>query len=124
MAVKQSRIPRIYPVTEIFEVHDGDTVRVRIDLGFNVITRQWIRLRDVWAPELSQLNGTAAKDFLVQTLVDHTENNFVSLTTYWTQGSVTEIKEEMTFVRYVGEIMLPDGINLNEYMRGYLKDGA
>lgn len=124
MAVKLARTPRIYPVTEIFEVHDGDTVRVRIDLGFNMITRQWIRLKDVWAPELSQLGGHAAKDFLIQTLLDHTEGNYVSLTTFWTQGVAKEIKEEMTFVRYVGEIDLPDGINLNAYMRGYLEEDA
>jgi hypothetical protein len=40
-----------WPLAELLTVHDGDTVRVRIDQGFDELTRQWIRLETVRAPD-------------------------------------------------------------------------
>jgi endonuclease YncB( thermonuclease family) len=45
-------------------VIDGDTVKVRLDLGFNVWTRQTLRLRALDCPELNTPEGEEAKAFV------------------------------------------------------------
>jgi hypothetical protein len=45
-------------------VIDGDTVKVRLDLGFNVWTRQTLRLRALDCPELGTAAGDEARDFV------------------------------------------------------------
>jgi endonuclease YncB( thermonuclease family) len=53
----------------VLEVHDGDTVLLDIDLGFNVHTVQWCRLRGINAPELSQQpRGSNATRYLMTLL--------------------------------------------------------
>lgn len=47
---------------------DGDTLLVRIDLGFNVWVSQRIRLRDIDAPEISTAAGVQAKLFVEEKL--------------------------------------------------------
>ncbi|MBL8012614.1 MAG: thermonuclease family protein [Candidatus Omnitrophica bacterium] len=47
---------------------DGDTLKVRIDLGFDLEHRETLRLRGIDAPEMSTKSGEAAKAF-VQTLI-------------------------------------------------------
>lgn len=56
-----------YPVPEVFSVIDGDTVDIRLDLGFNIMIRARIRLLGVQAPEIkgtSKAKGLAAKQWL------------------------------------------------------------
>ncbi len=43
---------------QITRVHDGDTLSVRISINANV------RLKDCWAPELSEPGGTEAREQL------------------------------------------------------------
>lgn len=60
-----------YRVPEVYEVIDGDTVDIRIDLGFDVMIRLRIRLLGVQAPELrgtSKAKGLAAKEWLTGAL--------------------------------------------------------
>ena len=45
-------------------VLDGDTLKVRFDLGFNTWTRQTLRLRGLDAPELDTKEGQTAKTFV------------------------------------------------------------
>jgi hypothetical protein len=45
-------------------VHDGDTVRLELDLGFNQRGIYALRLRDVFAPELKQPGGIASRSFV------------------------------------------------------------
>jgi len=40
-----------YSVSEIVKIIDGDTVRVRIDLGFKIVIEQTLRLYGINAPE-------------------------------------------------------------------------
>jgi endonuclease YncB( thermonuclease family) len=50
------------------KIVDGDTLRVIVDLGFNVRTRQYIRLKGIDCPEIDTPQGLAAKKFVVQAL--------------------------------------------------------
>jgi endonuclease YncB( thermonuclease family) len=50
---------------KVLEVHDGDTVTVDIDLGFNThATPIHIRLKGIDAPELKTPEGVVARDWL------------------------------------------------------------
>ena len=107
-------------MAEIIDIHDGDTVRIRADVGFDFVARKWIRLRDVDAPELNKPGGPQARDALIALLNEHAADGFVTLTTFWAPGTYKEIREEMTFIRYVGDITTLNQINVNEYMRAAL----
>lgn len=52
------------------KVVDGDTLLLRIDLGFNVWINQRIRLRGIDCPEVSTPQGQRAKKFVQQELSD------------------------------------------------------
>jgi endonuclease YncB( thermonuclease family) len=118
---KRSRLPRIYPVAELLDVHDGDTARFRIDTGFDFTARKWIRFRNVSAKELKEPGGPEAKIELVNLLNERAPDGIVTVTTFWTPGTYKEINEEMTFVRYVGDVKLYDGFDVNEHMRTWLE---
>ncbi|PNV71310.1 thermonuclease family protein [Leptospira inadai] len=45
---------------EIERVIDGDTILIQISLGYDIITRQRIRLHNVWAAELGTTDGEKA----------------------------------------------------------------
>jgi endonuclease YncB( thermonuclease family) len=44
-------------------VHDGDTVNVKLDVGFDLTVYTRIRVDGINAPELSTPEGKAARDF-------------------------------------------------------------
>lgn len=48
----------------IEKVIDGDTLKVRIDQGFDIWNRQVLRLRDLDAPEVGTKEGDAARNFV------------------------------------------------------------
>lgn len=57
----------------VIDVHDGDTIRVDIDLGFDVQFRNVpLRLMGINAPELNTEAGKASRDFLSTRLPDGT----------------------------------------------------
>jgi len=49
---------------EILRVVDADTLRIRCDLGLNIFTDVTVRLWGIDAPELSTVDGKAAKAFV------------------------------------------------------------
>ena len=55
----QARIP-----LDTEPVHDGDTIRLELDLGFNQRGVYPLRLRDVFAPELKQPGGEETREFV------------------------------------------------------------
>jgi len=63
-----------YYKIELLRVVDGDTIDVRIDLGFNVWNKSRIRLVGINAPESrtrdkeEKKRGLAAKDWLIEKL--------------------------------------------------------
>src|SRR5262247_4016120 len=48
---------------QVLGVHDGDTLRLRTDLGFYIRFDQTVRLAGLNAPELSTAEGKAAQAF-------------------------------------------------------------
>lgn len=56
-----------YRVEEVVRVIDGDTVELLIDLGFNTLTKQKVRLRAINAPEIrgpEKEKGVQSKEHL------------------------------------------------------------
>ena len=49
---------------EVEKVVDGDTLRVIVDLGFGVKTRQYLRLRGLNCPEMDTQEGKKAAEFV------------------------------------------------------------
>ncbi len=54
----------------MLRVIDGDTLQVRIDLGFSIVIEQRLRLRGLDAPELGTGQGLATKRFVESRLKD------------------------------------------------------
>jgi hypothetical protein len=119
------RVPRTYPVAKVIVVHDADTLRLDVDQGFGGHQWEWIRLKDVHAPELSEPGGPAALDVVLAWLTEHAPDGYVSVDTFWTPGAVTEIRETRTFIRYVGVVRAYDEADLNAYLigLGYIDQG-
>lgn len=92
---------------------DGDTIDVRIDLGFSVWVEERLRLKDVWAKEKEGLkiveawfakHGPACR---VQTFKNSMGNRVV------------------TFGRFVAEVTAQDGeSSLNDHLRARLDPGG
>ncbi|HUU00535.1 MAG TPA: DUF1016 N-terminal domain-containing protein [Myxococcota bacterium] len=62
-------LPGLHRYVGIIEkIVDGDTLDVRIDLGFDVWRLERIRLRGVDTPEMDTAEGKAAREFVVQAL--------------------------------------------------------
>ena len=118
---------RHYPVARVVTVHDGDTIRLDVDLGFSVHSYVWVRLRGVRAPELGEASGPQAKQDLEAWLATDAPDGLVSVDTFQTAGSVKEIREQMTFIRYLGVVTsATTGQELNAWLlaRGYTDQGA
>src|SRR3989344_5294930 len=52
----------------IERVVDGDTVIVKIDLGFETRIREYLRLRGIDAPEMDSAEGKRAREFVIKEL--------------------------------------------------------
>src|SRR5213593_4303800 len=53
---------------EVQRIVDGDTLHVRVDLGFDIRVDQILRLLGIDAPELRTASGREARDFLTSLL--------------------------------------------------------
>ncbi len=84
------------------KVVDGDTLRVKIDLGFDTWVRQYLRLRGVNAPELTTAEGRAARDYVKARLAP--------LPFIWLTSTRAD-----KYDRYLADVWLPaDAANENE----------
>jgi len=72
-------------------VIDGDTIKVRIDLGFDVWRAERIRLRGIDTPELKSPEGRRARDFVEEAVE---EAPYVVLRTYKTDR----------YARYIADV--------------------
>jgi hypothetical protein len=52
MSARPDFSQRSFDVLDVLEVHDGDTVRLLLDTGFEVSAFPWLRLRSFSCPEL------------------------------------------------------------------------
>lgn len=58
-----------YGAPEVLYVHDGDTLRVKLDYGDSIYSHRNLRLIDVWAPELGDPGGPEAKALLQEVVM-------------------------------------------------------
>ena len=95
---------------KIVKVYDGDTVTAEIDLGFNVIIKEKIRLSGINAPEVrgkERPQGLLSRDFLRDMILGQ----------YVTIKTMRDKKGK--YGRYRGTIFLEeegDFININEWI--------
>ena len=100
-----------------FRVVDGDTIDADIDLGFNLTFHRKIRLKDVYAPELSEPMGLEAMNHLSYLLTEFCfdENKAEP----WVQSHGWDKYGRVEGVLYAqGKALKKD---LNELMRLWLK---
>ena len=60
-------------------VHDGDTVNIRLDVGFDLTVYVRVRVNGINAPELSTAAGKEARDYAQSLLPSGTPVQVVSL---------------------------------------------
>lgn len=92
----------------VLGVHDGDTVKLLVDLGFNICTEIDVRIANYSAPELNEPGGLEALEKLIKLVLGKTV--FVQ-----TEKSRTG-KDIRSFARYVGKITTEAGIDVGQYM--------
>lgn len=92
----------------VVRVIDGDTVEVRLDLGFDVWRTSRLRVRGLDCPERNTGAGVAA---LAHAMYLLPPGSVVTTTTYRRQQA--DVK---TFDRYVADVCLSDGRDFAESM--------
>lgn len=103
-----------YKITEIVKIVDGDTVDLIIDLGFNILCKERIRLNRVDTPESNskdekeKLLALEAKEFLSLWLTN--QNNL----------KIKTAKDDK-YGRYLGEIYGDQHLCINDLLieKGY-----
>jgi micrococcal nuclease len=74
-----------YKIKKVNRVIDGDTIEVQIDLGFDIVITQRVRLQDIDAPEVRTLDlaekklGLKAKKWL-EDKISHSPNLIIKTT--------------------------------------------
>jgi endonuclease YncB( thermonuclease family) len=91
-----------YPVV-VLDVHDGDTFRARLDLGFRVGVEIDVRIAAINAPELNAAGGPEAREFLIGLLTTTPEIH------------VRSLRAERSFARWVCTVTA-DGVDVGESM--------
>ena len=83
---------------------DGDTLHVGVDLGFNIVTIQKLRLRGLDAPEAGTPGGDAAREYLEEKLGP--------------RGTPLLIKIATTdkYNRYLADVWTTDGAYVNQLL--------
>jgi endonuclease YncB( thermonuclease family) len=114
----------IWPVARVVEVHDGDTLKLAVSLGFDVWAHPWVRLANVRAPELTEPDGPAARNDVLDWLREHAPDSQVAVTTQKVDRPL-EIRFRQSFTRYLGTVTAPNGAELNRYLidKGYIDRG-
>lgn len=67
-----------YKVLEVLSIYDGDTMKVVLDLGFGISSRQTLRLYGIDTPEMrgeEREQGIVSRDWLRQKIGEAQENN-------------------------------------------------
>jgi len=89
---------------KVLDVHDGDTMRLDIDLGFDLSIKMSCRVYGINAPELNTDAGKEARDY-AQTLV-HVGDTVRVLSHGWDKYGG----------RFDGTVWLADGTEFNQTM--------
>ena len=101
------------------ETHDGDTIAAVVDRGDDDLSVWWVRLKGVFAPELSQPGGPECRAFVMAWLADHGDGTDwpLMLETFRTPRSDVDVK---TLSRQVGVVTAADGANLNTDVQAFI----
>jgi hypothetical protein len=83
-------------IAYVERVVDGDTIKVRFDLGFETFTRQTLRLRGIDCPEMDTKAGQEAKAF-VQSYIKEA------------QRIIVRSSRSDKYDRYLADIFIPSG---------------
>lgn len=92
-----------YRIVELVKVVDGDTIDLRIDLGFDVFKKVRCRLARVNAPEMGTQEGKDFKKLVVDKLTI-------------TKPTILNSIEYDKYGRSVAEVILEDGVNFSNYL--------
>lgn len=88
---------------EVLKVVDGDTVDLRVDLGFSIFTEMRVRLYGINAPELNTQAGKDARAWLLNKLLPNI--------------TVRTIKDRQEkYGRYLAVLLDESGNSINEQM--------
>lgn len=98
---------------EVLEVHDGDTITARVDLGFDVSVVKDFRLLDVYAPEMKEPTGPTCQKKLHSMIPVGIKIEIISLKT----KTGSDLK---SFDRYIA-IVKYKGRDINKEMVEWLK---
>ena len=104
---------------KVLEAHDGDTVTALVDRGHDDQSTWAIRLKDVYAPELSQAGGVETRDFVLGWLADNGDGTDwpYRLETFRTPRSDVDVT---TLSRYVGVVTSSSGASLNADVQAFV----
>lgn len=95
----------------VLDVHDGDTIKFDVDLGLETHRVIWVRLKDVWCPELSAPGGQVTRDAVA---VMAPAGSLWRLRTF--KVGRTD-KEALSFIRYIAGVTSLDGsFSLNAWI--------
>jgi endonuclease YncB( thermonuclease family) len=104
---------RSFPA-RLAEVTDGDTVKMFVDLGDDLVHKWKIRFRGIDAPEKKDKEGwTTARDAVLHFLVKSDPGFPFTLVTEQTKDGSLEREK---YGRFLGTIILPDGTLLAEQL--------
>jgi micrococcal nuclease len=92
---------------DVIRVHDGDTLMLNIDLGFDVWTIKPLRLFGVNAPELSTEAGKVSRDWVQNWITTHNHGSGGGF-------SVRYVSWDKYAPRFDGVFTCTAGHNLNE----------
>jgi micrococcal nuclease len=98
-------------------VVDGDSMEVIIDLGFNTFRKVTLRLQDIDAAELRgnilKLGATIEEERDLAERASAYVQKTLSLTEFTVR---TQKDKKGKWRRYIAEIILPNGVNLNDQL--------
>jgi endonuclease YncB( thermonuclease family) len=100
---------------EVLDVHDADTYKLRIDLGFRCAVTIQCRLRGVNAPELSTLEGKDARDF-VKILLGAPRFDLAMFGGPYNPVVIESYRDQQSFARWVCNVWLSDGRSLADVL--------
>lgn len=100
---------------KVLEVYDGDTITVEIDLGFTSHRIEKLRLYGIDTPEIrgpQKEDGKKVRDIVRDAVLGK-------------EVTIETIKDgKGKFGRYLANVILPSGVNLNEWLvnEGHAKE--
>lgn len=102
--------PAYVYLAEVIDVHDGDTYKLRVDLGFRCAVTIQCRLHGVNAPELNTPDGKVARDFVRQTLAPYGTGSL------YDSVVIESYKDQRSFERWVCDVWLLDDRSLADVL--------